>query len=124
MLTFITSLFTGLVGKWILRRFMELGGLAFAVSQIIGALPPQTQATLYSLITGRLDEISVTALIGLGVAVWGYVWSFRSTVKPQIVAGNQQVPIKDLPVLTREQVKDIVQAETGVRPEIIEKPTR
>jgi hypothetical protein len=58
------------------------------------------------------------------VAIWGYVWSFRSTVKPQIVAGNQQVPIKDLPVLTREQVKDIVQAETGVRPEIIEKPTR
>jgi hypothetical protein len=100
------------------------GGLAFAVSQIIGALPPQTQATLYSLITGRLDEISVTALIGLGVAVWGYVWSFRSTVKPQIVAGNQQVPIKDLPVLSREQVKDIVQAETCVRPEIIEKAKR
>lgn len=119
-----TAIASNIIIGWLWRRVQEVGGLLTIVITVYSAMPVDKQAVVVAILTGQGGGLSIAAGFGFLVYAFSQVQSYRSTTKPQIVAGNQQVPIKDLPILTREQVKDIVQAETGVRPEIIEKPTR
>jgi len=50
------------------------------------------------------------------------LWGAADSVTDKVVAGAQRVPLKNLPTYTRDQVLDAVEAETGKRPEIVEKP--
>jgi hypothetical protein len=87
---------TNLVGAWLLRRALEIGGLVGAVVTLFMALPPETQASIAQLLTGRWQDITLGALAPIAVALWGYVWSWRSTFRPQVVVDRRQVPLDDI----------------------------
>ena len=120
----LTAILSSVVLGWVRRRLQEVIGWGIAIVPIYMALPMEYQGAIKAILTGQGGGLSISTAIGL--LIYGYTqWqSFRSTTKNQIVAGGQQVAVKDLPVLTREQVKDMVQEQTGVRPVIIEKPSR
>lgn len=89
-------MFQNVILGWFTRRGLELGGFAIAITTFIVTLPPAYQDALWKLVSGHWQDVQLGVLAGLAVTAWGYVWSFRSTIKPQIVSDGQQVPIKEL----------------------------
>jgi hypothetical protein len=109
MLTFITSLFTNAVFKWLLRRILELGGMIFTFTgSAIGLfqmLPPDAQHTVYLVLTSNFDSLSVTALWGLLATIVGLIWNARSTFKAK----------PELPVLSVDEALAVAEKQTGVK---------
>lgn len=91
------TFFSSLVVKWWLRRFMELGGIVGTGLSVWNGLPETTQGVILLLLSRNWDSITLGSLIPVGVALWGYVWSYLSTNKSQVVVDGQQVPLKELP---------------------------
>jgi hypothetical protein len=91
------SFLTGIVGQWLLRRVMELGGLAAAALTAWNNLPPHVQEAIIGLLGAKWQDITLGTLVGLGVAAWGYIWSFVSTIKPHVTVDGVQTPVKALP---------------------------
>lgn len=91
------SFLTSVIGQWIVRRILELGGLAAAGLTAWNNLPPHVQEAIIGLLGAKWQDITLGTLFGLGVAAWGYVWSFISTVKPHVTVDGIQTPVKALP---------------------------
>lgn len=110
--------FTGLIGKWFLRRGMEIGGLLGALVAYFLSLPPGQQQTILRILQGDWSDIPLGSVVALVVALAGYIWSFISTVRPQVVVNNEQVPIRELsPVVQREvrvEARDAVERKPGL----------
>lgn len=91
------SFITGIIGQWIIRRVLELGGLAAAALTAWNNLPPSVQETIIGLLGNKWQEVTLGTAAGLAVAGWGYVWSFISTIKPHVTIDGVQTPVKALP---------------------------
>lgn len=115
------NIFTGLIGQWLLRRAMEIGGLVGALLMLYQGLPPSTQTAIGKALTGDWQDIPLGTLVPLAVAVWGYVWSFRSTTKPQVVIDNKQVPIKELPAGKKTVVVESARTAIEKKPTLFER---
>lgn len=87
---------TNLIGAWLFRRALEIGGLVGAALSIFMALPEDVKEGIVQLLTGNWQDITLGTLWPLAIAAWGYVWSWRSTFKPQVVVDRKQVPIDDI----------------------------
>lgn len=111
------NLFTGVVGGWIGRRALELGGLLGALIggglAIYNGMGTAQQESVVALLTGNWQDATLGAVIPLAIYLFSQVLSFRATVKPQIVTedGNK-VSTRDLPTSTKTLVE--AQAETVV----------
>ena len=91
------AFFSSIVVKWWLRRFMELGGIVGTGLSVWNGLPETTQGVILLLLSRNWDSITLGSLIPVGVALWGYIWSFLSTNKKQVVVDGQQVSMKEIP---------------------------
>jgi len=116
------SLFTGLVGQWLLRRALELGGVIGAAFLWFQALPPDQQSMLVTVLTGEWRAIPLGAVVGILFSLGGYIWSWISTMRPQVVVDNRQVPTKDLPAATKTVVEESARtAAAKKRPSLSER---
>lgn len=97
-----------LVLAWLGRRALELGGLAGTFLTIWSNLPPATQSAILALLTNKWQSVTLGAVAPLAVALFGYVMSFRATVKPQVVVDGKKVAMSELPPSTKVQVKQAV----------------
>ena len=87
-------MFQNVIIGWLARRGLELGGIAAAVFAWYMAQPPNAQDAINRVFTGGWREVPIGIYLGIGATLWGYVWSFRSTVRPQVVtASKQQIPL-------------------------------
>ena len=113
---------TNLVGAWLIRRALEIGGLVGALISIFLALPPDTQESIGQLLTGRWQDVTLGALVPLIIAAWGYIWSWRSTFKPQVVVDRTQVPIEDIPaqVFVEESARTAAEKKKPKRKTILD----
>lgn len=82
---------------WIIRRALEIGGLVgtivIAIIKLWDSLPPGAQDAFIALVSRRWEGVTLADLWPLALALWGYIWSFRSTVKDQVVANGKQVSL-------------------------------
>ncbi len=106
----LASFFSSIAAKWLLRRVLEVGGLAGSGLGWYMSLSPTTQALIANLLQHNWDKVSLAALLPLAVSLWGYVWSFISTTKPHVVADGTIKPMKALPKDTQKAVTDGVRA--------------
>jgi len=89
-------MFQNVILGWFARRGLELGGLAIALTTFITTLPPAYQDALWKLASGHWQDVQLGVLAGLAVSVWGYMWSWRSTVRSQVVTSDkQQIPLSN-----------------------------
>ncbi len=94
-------MFQNVIIGWLARRGLELGGIAAAAFAWYMAQPPNAQDAISRIFTGGWREVPIGIYLGIGATLWGYAWSFRSTVRPQVVtASKQQIPLT--PVGARE----------------------
>lgn len=77
-----------LIGLWLFRRFLELGGIAGAALTAWNNLPPDMQGAVLALLSRNWDAVTIGSLIPLAMALWGYAWSFISTIRPQVVTSD------------------------------------
>lgn len=88
-------MFQNVIIGWMARRGLELGGIAAAIFTWYMAQPPGAQDAINRIFTGGWREVPIGIYLGVGTALWGYIWSYRSTVRPQVVtAEKQQIPLK------------------------------
>ena len=106
---------TNLVGAWLLRRALEIGGLVGALLSLYSALPPDAQASIAQLLTGQWQDLTLGALVPLAISIGGYIWSWRSTMAPQVVVDRKQVPIKDIPGGNQVAVEEIARTAVAVK---------
>lgn len=106
--------------QWAFRRLLEVGGLGATLVTFYLGMPPEVQAAIGKVFSGDWQSLSIGALIPVGVALWGYIWSFRSTTKPHVTADNKQVSIKDLPVSTQTKVKVDTQIVAQQKPTLLD----
>jgi hypothetical protein len=109
------TILTNVVLGWFVRRGLELGGLLGALWVFYTNLPPASQDAIQQLFTGGWEQVTLGALFPILAALWGYVWSFRSTVKPQVVVDGRQVPIKSLPQGRQTLVEETARTVAGKR---------
>src|SRR4051794_24657242 len=95
-----TAIASNIIIGWLWRRAQEIGGLAGTLFLFYQALPPDGQQAINQIFAGGWQNVSLGAVATIGVYVWSQVQSYRSTVKPQIVAANKQI---GLPTLTLEE---------------------
>jgi hypothetical protein len=99
--------FQNIAVQWAGRRALEVGGLVGTLFVFYTNLPPLTQAALGKVFTNEWQDITLGSLVPVAAAAWGYIWSFRSTVKPHIVTDDgQKVASKDLPKNKRVYVDE------------------
>lgn len=91
----LASIFGNVVVGWIGRRFLELGGLVWAMFEIFSRLPPETQETVGLFLTGNWQSVTLGALIPGAIALIGYFTSWRSTVKDHVVQGKRRKPLTE-----------------------------
>lgn len=83
-----------LIGLWLFRRFLELGGIAGMALGAWNGLSPDMQSAVLSLLSRDWDKVTLASLIPLAVSLWGYGWSFLSTIRPQVVTSDgKQIPL-------------------------------
>lgn len=83
-------MFTNVILGWIARRVLEIGGLIAAGLTAWNNLPPGAQEAILLVLGGNWQGITLATLVSL----WGYAWSYLSTVKPQVVtAEKKQIPL-------------------------------
>lgn len=87
-------MFQNVIVGWLARRGLELGGLVAAAVTWYMTQTPAQQDAINRIFTGGWREVPIGIYLGIAVTLWGYVWSFRSTVQPQVVtqAGQKIVP--------------------------------
>jgi hypothetical protein len=117
------GMFTGIAGAWLVRRVFEVGGIFAFIASIVAALPPSSQDAIWRILQGDFENVSLAAVIGIISAVFGYVWSFRATVKEQVVSEGKKVPLKDMPAPTRTMIKEKTETAAAKRPTIFEQIT-
>jgi hypothetical protein len=87
-------MFQNVIIGWIARRALEFGGIIGAALTAWNNLPPATQDAILSVLGRNWETITLGALAPIALSLWGYVWSFLSTVKPQVVtADKRQIPV-------------------------------
>lgn len=92
--------------QWFGRRALEVGGLVGFLFTFYQTLPPATQASIGKVFTNEWGDITLGSLAPIAVALWGYVWSFRSTVAPHVVTeAGKQVATKKLSGPTKAKVE-------------------
>lgn len=106
-------MFQNVIVGWAARRALELGGLVGFLYSFYLALPPYAQAAIGRILGGdAAPEHYAIALGAIAIAAWGYIWSFRSTVTPQVVTSDkQQIPIKP-----NTQAASKIEAQAAVAP--------
>lgn len=118
------GIFTGVVGAWLLRRGMELGGIIGTLVVAYMALPPGTQAAIERALTGNWQDVTLGALAPIVLSVWGYAWSFRATTKDQVVSNGQKGTLdeatKGLPAGTKTAIREKVET-AAKRPTLAER---
>jgi hypothetical protein len=82
---------------WLARRALEVGGLAGVVLTAWNNLPPELQTAVLALLTQNWQAMTLGTLVSLASAIGGYVWSWVSTMRPQVVVDGRQVPLDKLP---------------------------
>lgn len=83
-----------LVALWIFRRFLEVGGIAGTALTAWNNLPPDLQNAVLALLSRNWDAITLGSIIPVAAMVWGYAWSFISTMRPQVVTSDgKQIPL-------------------------------
>lgn len=120
-------MFQNVIVAWLLRRGLELGGITGVLVTVYNNLPPSAQASLGNLFTGHWQDVTLGSLLPIAVALWGYVWSFRSSTTPHVVTPDKtQTPMKQLPPTTRskvtvgvQEVKDQKAAQPNVLGDIL-----
>ncbi|UXN69894.1 hypothetical protein N8A98_22245 [Devosia neptuniae] len=87
-------MFTNVILGWFARRALEIGGLIGAALTAWNGLPPVTQDAILLVLGRNWEGITLGALVPIAFSLWGYVWSYMSTVKPQVVtADKEQIPL-------------------------------
>jgi hypothetical protein len=103
---------TNLVLAWLGRRALEIGGLLGLLFSLYTALPEGTQGAIGRLLSNNWGSVTLGDLWPLAIAAWGYIASFRATVKDQVVSGGKKVRLDDLPsstqVLVEQKVETVV----------------
>ena len=103
----LSSILAGLAGNvvvgWIRRRLLEVAGLVGAILPFILAMPPEQQAIIIAVLTGQGGALSIAAVVGFGVYVFGQWRSWRATVNPHVVT-SEKTKI-DVPVLTEAEAR-------------------
>lgn len=87
---------SSVVAKWWLRRFLEIGGIVGVGLKAWGELPPELQNTVLLFLTNKWETITLGSFVPLAMAVGGYLWSFISSRRDQVVIDGQQVPMKEI----------------------------
>lgn len=98
-------MFQNVILQWVFRRCLEIGGILGAIITFYLGLPQPAQEAIQSLLTGHWGDLTLKALVPIAIALWGYIWSFRSTTKPHVTADNTQTSLKKLPPSTVTKVK-------------------
>lgn len=111
------NLFTGVVGGWVGRRALELGGLLGALIggglAIYNGMSPSQQEAVVSLLTGNWQDATLGAVAPLAVYLFSQVLSFRATVRPAVVTEDgKKVPLPELGGATKTLVEE--KAETAI----------
>jgi hypothetical protein len=96
----MTAFLSSVVAKWWLRRFLELGGLIGVALKAWSELPPELQNTVILFLTAKWETITLGSLVPLVMAIGGYLWSFISTKRNQVVVDGQQVAMQEIPQKT------------------------
>ncbi|WIY54170.1 hypothetical protein O9Z70_06515 [Devosia sp. YIM 151766] len=99
-------MFQNVIVGWFARRALELGGLFGTLYTFYLALPPGTQDAINRIMTGNWQSVTLGALAPIAAALWGYAWSFRSTIRPQVVIDGNQVAMPRIPDATRTLVEE------------------
>ncbi len=115
-------MFQNVIVGWFTRRGLELGGIFGILWTIYANLPPASQNAIERLMTGQWQEVTLGALAPLGIAVFGYLWSFRSTVKPQVVTTDAKQITLPKHAEATELVEDIAKRAKANLPYV--KPNR
>lgn len=114
----ITGLLTALASNvamgWIGRRVGEIAALVATIAPVFLSLPPAYQDAFWEILQGRGGELTLATYVGIIGYVFAQWRSWRATVKPQVVTNTGKKV--ELPVLTEEDAKDMVERNTGVRP--------
>jgi len=121
MLTSIlTSLISNVVLGWLWRRLQELLSVGIALASFYAAMPPDAQAAISAILTGRGGGLTVTAAVGLLWYLWTQFQSWRATTRPQIVTDDKTKI--NLPTITKEEALAIAKAQTGYDHEYLGEP--
>lgn len=120
--------------QFMLRRLMEIGGIIGAIVgvgfTIWGIIPEPSQAFIIGLIGRNWEDLTLGELVKSAwpilIAIWGYIWSARSTFKPQVVVDGEQVTEKHIPVTKKDDVfetaREAIQKKPATRqPTILDK---
>lgn len=83
-------MFQNVIFAWFTRRGLELGGIAAAGISWYMVQPPATQDAINRIFTGGWREVPIGIYLGVAATLWGYVWSYRSTVLPHVVTADAQ----------------------------------
>lgn len=87
-------MFQNVVIGWLARRGLELGGLIGGITIWYQSLSPAEQSAINRILAGDWQEIPLGSVVLLLVSIGGYIWSFRSTVQPQVVTRDaQKIPL-------------------------------
>lgn len=78
------GIFTGLVGQWVFRRFLELGGIFGTLWAFYSTLPPGAQEAIQQVLQGNWQNVTLGAIVPILMALFGYIWSFVSTTRPHV----------------------------------------
>lgn len=106
--------------QWAGRRALEVGGLLGTLFVFYQNLPPSTQAAIGKVFTNEWQDITLGSLVPIVAATWGYIWSFRSTVKPHVVTEDgKQVASKKLSGPTKAKVETEAQRVAADQPSIL-----
>lgn len=105
------SIFAAITGNvilgWVGRRILEVGGILWGLFEIVSRLPPEVQAVIGAFLSDNWENVTLGALVPAVIALAGYVFSFRSTVKDHVVQGKKRIP------LTEQQARDAVGGYDG-----------
>lgn len=105
-------MFQNVIVGWFARRALELGGIFGVLWTIYSNLSPASQDAIERLFTGRWQEVTLGALVPVGIALWGYIWSFLSTKRPQVVTADA----KQIPIKPNTQAASQIEAQAAVAP--------
>lgn len=114
--------FQNVAVHWAGRRAMEIGGLVGTLFVFYQNLPPATQAAISKVFTNEWGDITLGSLAPIALALWGYIWSFRSTVQPQVVTSDgKKVATKKLSGTTVAKVEKEAATVAKHEPTIFDK---
>ena len=94
--------------QWLIRRVPEFAGIIVTLVTFYNSIPPEYQAIIIAIVTGQGGGLTVGALIGFAL------WVYGATVKPQVVqkVGGKTVTttMKEAGPVAQERVESVVPA--------------